>query len=223
MLIAVFLTMFFSFKLISVNLTAATLTENEGLKYIEQENGEMKLYTGWAKKTKSDKRFYYKNGKKLKNCWLTKKGDRQYYLTSDGSAATGKLTIFGTEYEFDSKGKLIQDEWNIKTEVTEVSETGLTLVITISDDSFKGEFSYGSPYTVEKLSENEWKPLSVKNEIIWLDYNEFFEIGLNERIFQWDDLYGKLPEGRYRICKKIYKNTDNNSEVKDYYAYFTIT
>lgn len=85
MFITIFLTILLTINLFSINLLAATLTENNGLKYIEQENGDMNLYTGWIRKTRSDKHFYYKNGKLLKNCWLTKKGDRQYYLTSDGS------------------------------------------------------------------------------------------------------------------------------------------
>lgn len=208
---------------ITASAAKSTLIENDGLIYIENENGNVKLYTGWTKKSKSGKRFYYKNGKMLKSCWLTKKGVRQYYLTSDGSAATGKVTISGTEYEFDSKGKLVQDEWDIKTEATDISSTGLTLVTTISNDSYKGEFSYSSPYTIEKLSENNWKPLTVINEIDWLDYDEFFDIGINKHIFQWEDLYGQLPKGRYRICKNIYKNTDNKSDSKIYYTYFTIS
>ncbi len=218
--IVAFMTTLFAVNLLSINSSAKTLIDNEGIKYIEQENGDMELYTGWTKK--SNKRFYYKNGKKQKNKWLSQKGVRTYYLTDDGSAAVGKVTISGTEYEFDSKGKLVQDEWNIKTETVDVSDNGLTFVITISDDSFKGEFSYSAPYTIEKLYGDEWEPLTVKNEIDWLDYEEFYKIGVNKHIIQWKNLYGELSEGRYRICKEIYKNTDNKSETKIYYAYFTI-
>lgn len=209
-------------NLFSINLSAATLTENNGLKYIEQENGDIKLYTGWTKK--ANKRFYYKNGLMLKNKWLTKKGVRQYYLTDDGSTATGKLTISGIEYEFDSKGKLVQDEWNITTEAVDVSEIGLTLITTIGDDSYKGEYTYGVPYTIEKYSENIWQPLTVINKsIAWVDAECLFDVGINKNIYNWEERYGSLPKGKYRICKEIYKYTDNKSETKIYYAYFTIS
>ena len=219
-----FLTILLAINLISIDSSAAKLIETDGLKYIEQENGDVKLYTGWTKKSKSEKRFYYKNGKMLKNSWLRSKGVRQYYLTSDGSAAIGKVTISGTEYEFDSKGKLVQDKWAIKTEAVDVSETGLTLITTIGDDSYKGEYTYGVPYTIEKYSENIWRPLTlINNDFGWVDAECFFDVGINKHIYQWEDLYGSLPKGRYRICKEIDKYTDNKSETKVYYTYFTIS
>lgn len=220
-LIAAFLTILFSFDFLSINSSAKALIESEGLKFIEQENGDMVLYTGWTKK--SDKRFYYKNGKMIKNKWLTSKGVRKYYLTDDGSAATGKVTISGTEYEFDDKGRLVLDKWNVKMETTDVSETGLTLVVTISDDSFKGEYTYGVPYTIEKYSENIWQPLTVINDdISWVDIELMFDVGINKYTYRWEDLYGQLPKGRYRICKEIRKYTGGECEDKVYYAYFTI-
>ncbi len=219
--IIAFITTLFTFNFLSINLSAKTLIDSNGLKYIEQENGNTELYTGWTKK--SNKRFYYKNGKKLKNKWLTKNGVRQYYLTNDGSAAIGKVTINGTEYEFDSKGKLVQDEWDIKTEAVDVTETGLTLITTIRDDSYKGEFIYGEPYTIEKYSENIWQPLAIINDDLeWTDSASFFDVGINKQTYNWSDLYGKLPKGRYRICKEIDKYSDNKSETKTYYTYFTI-
>lgn len=138
--------------------------------------------------------------------------------------ATGKVTICGTEYEFNSKGKLVQDKWDIKTEAVDVSETGLTLITTISDDSYKGEYTYGVPYTIEKYSENIWQPLTViKNDIAWVDAELLYDVGMNKNVYDWEKRYGSLPKGRYRICKEIDKYTDNKSETKIYYTYFTIS
>ena len=61
-------------------------------------------YTGWTKK--SGEYYYYKNGEMKKNCWLTVNGKRTYYLTSNGSMATGEVVIGETTYVFSDNGKL---------------------------------------------------------------------------------------------------------------------
>ena len=187
-LLSAFLALLLVLILFPVNISAATLTEKNGLKYIEQENGNLKLYTGWTIKVKSNKRFYYKNGKKLSNCWLAQNGVKQYYLTNDGYAAIGKVTIAGTEYEFDQSGKLIQDEWNIKVETANISKTGLTVITTISEDSYNDEFIYGVPFTIEEYSENKWQPLPLKRDgILWADIAYVFNVGKNENVYQWEN------------------------------------
>lgn len=230
--IAVVLTVLFAAEFCAVNSSAekASLLEKDGLKYIQYENGDVNLYSGWTKR--ADKRFYYKKGKMLKNCWLNKNGVHQSFLTADGSAAAGRVTISGTEYEFDEKGKLVQDEWNIKTEAANVSPSGLTLIITISGDSKEGEFTYGSYYCIERLSGNNWKEVPyIKTDAVigWTETEYFFDIGENTFKLSWEDMYGKLPKGRYRVCKEIrgYENPDADWRTqkwseKKYYTYFTI-
>ena len=44
----------------SLQVSAATLKTENGIKYIQQDDGETKVYTGWTKK--AGKRYYYKNG-----------------------------------------------------------------------------------------------------------------------------------------------------------------
>lgn len=229
---AVALAVLLAAEFCAVNSSAekATLLEKDGLKYIQYENGDVKLYSGWTKR--ADKRFYYKKGKMLKNCWLNKNGVHQAFLTADGSAAAGKVTISGTEYEFDEKGKLIRDEWDIKMEATNVSPSGMTLVITISDDSREGEFTYGAYYFVERLSGNNWEEVPyIKTDAVigWNEIECLFDIGENTFKLGWEDMYGKLPKGRYRVCKIIrgYENPDDDWRTrkwseKNYYAYFTI-
>lgn len=62
-------------------------------------------YSGWAK-TKTG-RYYYKNGVKLKSCWIKSGGKKTYYLLKSGKMATGTVTIGGREYTFDKKGRLV--------------------------------------------------------------------------------------------------------------------
>lgn len=223
-LIAAFLIILTAFNFLSFNASAQTLIESDGLKYTLQENGDMVLYTGWTKK--SDKRFYYINGEKLKNKWLVSKGIKKSYLTADGSAATGKVTLFGTEYEFDDKGRLVQDNWNVKIEASDISATDCTFTITINDLSFYGEYTYGRAYTIERYSKNTWQPMPIINDDIEFTEEEIWlDAGVQSERYGWEDLYGKLPKGRYRICKAIGKYSKQYSrerENKKYYAYFTI-
>lgn len=89
---------------------AVTLKTENGIKYVQNDSGETKTYTGWAKK--SGKRYYYKDGVMKKNCWLRVNGKRTYFLQKDGSMAVGKVKISGREYEFGKNGKLISN-WKV--------------------------------------------------------------------------------------------------------------
>ena len=62
-------------------------------------------YTGWASSRTA--RYYYKNGIKLKNCWLKSGGKRTYFLQKNGKMATGTVTVAGISYTFSENGKLI--------------------------------------------------------------------------------------------------------------------
>lgn len=64
-------------------------------------------YTGWSKK--SGKYYYYKQGRMLKNCWLTIKGKKTYYLDENGIRAVGEVMIKGEVFTFGDNGKLIAD------------------------------------------------------------------------------------------------------------------
>ncbi len=72
------------------------------------------------KKSKG-KYYYYVNGKKIKNCWKSvkvtvagKKTTCRYYFGRNGAAATGKNTIGGKAYYFNSKGQLQVSRLGIK-------------------------------------------------------------------------------------------------------------
>lgn len=79
----------------------------DGLKYIQYEDGSSKLYTGWT--VTAGKYRYYKEGRMLRNCWLTENNIRRYFLTKDGYAAVGRVTVGGVEYEFDSRGVIMHN------------------------------------------------------------------------------------------------------------------
>lgn len=208
---------------VPVNAYADTLAERDGLKYLVSDSGTESLYSGWTKK--GGDRYYYKNGVMKKNCWITSKGVRKYYLQADGKAATGKVTIRGVEYEFDENGAIVPDAWGLTLTAKDVTPTSCTVVFAQSGGNPTGELDTGSYFELEQYKNGEWtavKPL--RDDIEWpaigipIDKNSSREV--NEK---WQELYGELPAGKYRIGKDVLdfrKTADYDRKM--YYAYFEI-
>ena len=79
----------------------------DGLLYRYSDSGvKLGKYTGWAKNAGGD-RFYYKNGVKLRSCWLCVNGRKTYYIQKNGTMATGTVTVGGKSYTFGQNGRLI--------------------------------------------------------------------------------------------------------------------
>ncbi len=218
-----------------LSVSAASLKTENGIRYIQYDNGETKAYTGWT--SKAGKRYYYKNGIMKKNCWLRYGGKRRYYLGKDGAAATGKITVSGIEYEFDEKGRLVEDEFGISINVSNVTPTGATYELSIerpSDDltdsliTADGEYKavfWGVEYAVEKYTSDGWIALPyISDDVGWED--EAWELNGSSSYsmkVDWEKIYGSLEKGSYRLCKKIYYYGDHGEfENKIYYGYFKV-
>lgn len=209
---------------VSVNAYASTLAERDGLKYIVSDSGTESLYSGWTKK--GGDRYYYKNGMMKKNCWITSKGVRKYFLQADGKRAMGKVTIQGVEYEFDENGALVPDAWGLTLTVKDVTPTGCTVVFVQSGGNPTGELETESAYfELEQYKNGEWTAVKmIRNDIGWagegcpIDKNSSREIKVG-----WSDLYGELPSGKYRIGKFVDDwRAPGDCDAKMYHAYFEI-
>ena len=209
---------------VPLNAYADTLAERDGLKYLVSDSGAESLYSGWTKKGVD--RYYYKNGVMKKNCWITSKGVRKYYLQADGKAATGKVTIRGVEYEFDENGVIVPDAWGLTLTAKDVTPTGCTVVFTQSGGNPTGELDTGVNYELEQYKNGEWTAVkTLRDDISWVDAaliikeNDSTEIGAG-----WSERYGELPAGKYRIGKDVDDwRAPGDSDTKMYYAYFEIT
>lgn len=209
-----------------VNAYADTLAERDGLKYRVSDSGEESLYSGWTKA--GNAHYYYKNGVKKKNCWITSKGVKKYFLQADGSRATGKVTIQGVEYEFDENGVLLPDAWGLTLTAKDVIPTSCTLVFTQSGGNPTGQLETGSPFVIEQYKNGEWTELKTiypeDDPIFWTD--ESWLIDKNNSVeFKegWKAIYGELPAGKYRISKEIFDcRGPGDNDKKTYYAYFEI-
>lgn len=207
-----------------LSVEASDLKTEDGVKYIQYDNGETKLYTGWTKK--AGKRYYYKNGIMKKSCWLKSNGKRTYFLRKDGSMAVGKITISGVEYEFDENGKLIPDTWGITLSASDVTPTGMSVAYLWNDTWKTGKLEYGDAFTIECYAGGKWEKVPyVCDEVP--EFTELaYELAANETVTKkrgWKDIYGELPSGKYRLCTDIIDcRNPGDCDIKTYYAYFTI-
>lgn len=75
----------------------------DGIKYLFDENGDLiGRYTGWTRFSSSEKRNYYRDGRRCAG-WHTING-KKYYFYYEGGAAVGDVQIEDKIYTFDENG-----------------------------------------------------------------------------------------------------------------------
>lgn len=100
-----------------------------------------------------------------------------------------------------------------------LTNTGVALILTNNSDK---NYEYGSSYEIEIKQNNNWYKLNVEMNFTMIAYGlnskESEEIELN-----WENSYGKLSSGTYRIIKSIdYKTEESSYETFYVAAEFTI-
>lgn len=195
-----------------------------------EKTADESVQDGWF--TKDGKRYCRKNGKLLKNCWLTRKGERISFFTKTGEVAVGKHTIGGMEYNFDENGMIIKDD-RLSIKITDESLDNFTVTFTIN---VKGmEFEYGScDFELERLTDGNWVrvPYSPKEAMVVFAGEAVSSIsGTGEFTADLEWYYGEnLTQGRYRLSKNItiydegaHMTPEDYAKCSStYYAYFDI-
>ncbi len=100
-----------------------------------------------------------------------------------------------------------------------LKNTGATLVLTNNSDK---NFQYGNPYEIQIKKNGEWHKINVELTFTLpafsLKSKESKEIELN-----WENGYGKLSSGTYRIIKSIdYEKEEGNFETFNIAVEFNI-
>ena len=101
---------------------------------------------------------------------------------------------------------------NVRINIDNVTPTGATL--TIKDEN-ENPYIYGEWYEIEKEVDSEWERLETINDLLFNDLG--YKVDENNTVsftMDWQDYYGTLEPGSYRLIKRI----DNNY----LYTYFTI-
>ena len=107
-----------------------------------------------------------------------------------------------TEEEYNTlKEKRTTDKVNLKIKEDTLTNTGTTVIIT---DTNELPYSYGEAYKIQKLENNEWKDIKTKDGYVFNDlaYNTD-KNGKLEMQINWNDLYGSLKSGEYKLSKEI--------------------
>lgn len=114
----------------------------------------------------------------------------------------------------------------VRLSVKDVSCDGATLVFKQRGGNVTGTLQTGEAFYLERLDGNKWISVSTKPLIDYafhmVAYN-LNENGETEFLTEWKWLYDSLPEGRYRIAKKVMDFREaGDFDEQVYYAYFEI-
>lgn len=115
-----------------------------------------------------------------------------------------------TEKEYNTlKEKRTTDKVNLKIKEDTLTNTGATVIIT---DTNELPYSYGEAYKIQKLENNEWKDIKARDGYAFNDlaYNTD-ENGKLEMKINWNNLYGSLKSGEYKLSKEV--GDYNNPEI----------
>ena len=105
------------------------------------------------------------------------------------------------EFDIGNKSdiKISQNDVTMTIKDGTLTNSGATLILTNNSDK---SFQYGNPYEIEIKKEGEWHKINVELNFTMpafqLSARENKEIEIN-----WENGYGKLAKGTYRIIKGI--------------------
>ena len=125
--------------------------------------------------------------------------------------------------EFDvgkkSNIQISQNDVSLSIKDGTLKNTGATLVLTNNSDK---DFQYVNTYEIEIKKDGEWHKINVELDfnlpVFVLKSKETKEIELN-----WENGYGKLAKGTYRIIKDIdYEKSEGNFETFNIAVEFNI-
>ena len=106
---------------------------------------------------------------------------------------------------------------NVKLEIKEgtLTNTGATVIIT---DKNENPYGWGVPYFIEIEEDGIWAELENLLDFAWIEIAyELDENGQYEQTINWENYYGELKPGNYRLGKNVYDNGYIN-----FYVEFTI-
>ena len=125
------------------------------------------------------------------------------------------------EFDIGNKSdiKISQNDVIMTIKEGTLTNKSATLVLTNNSDN---NFQYGNPYKIEIKKDGEWHKINVELyfnlSLFQLSANESNEIDLD-----WENGYGKLAKGTYRIIKEIdYEYKEEKYETFNVAVEFTI-
>lgn len=113
------------------------------------------------------------------------------------------VEVEGVEVRIQEKKESILN-WGITFTAENITSTGVVVKCTQTGGEQTGELQTGSYFIVEIFNDGIWQEADCFAEVAWT--SEAWIIPMNAEVtweVNWENLYGELSEGQYRIGKKI--------------------
>ena len=125
------------------------------------------------------------------------------------------------EFDIGNKSDIKISQNDVIMTIKEGTLTNKSATIVLTNNSNKN-FQYGNPYEIEIKKDGEWHKINAELSFTMPAFNlsakESIEIKLD-----WENEYGKLPKGTYRIIKEIdYEYEEGKYETFNVAVEFTI-
>lgn len=122
-------------------------------------------------------------------------------------------TIIPSQFNFTQK--LSDNDLNLEVKPGTITRDGVTIIYKNNTDNPMG---YGAEYFLEYKMFGDWYMIKPTNlfPVYLLKIYYVEPHSEKERIFHWDDMYGHLRKGKYRIVHDIINTQDR---TKDLYTY----
>ena len=122
------------------------------------------------------------------------------------------ITLFGCN----NKSKNLISNYIFEVDDNTLNEISATFILKNIGDS---DFTFGEDYFIEKEEDGIWNRIEPINKLIFNMPANILKKGQSQTIIiNWEYPYGKLSNGKYRICKSIF----NSTKEENIYAYFLI-
>lgn len=90
---------------------------------------------------------------------------------------------------------------SLTVDAGQVTSSGITYTI---DNQSEKDLSYGRDYSLQKEKDGKWyrvepkSAVAVTMELLWIPAGD-----AQTEALEWEDAYGKLPAGKYRVVKSV--------------------
>ena len=112
----------------------------------------------------------------------------------------------------------------ITLKVTDVTSESATLLCTREIGFIAAMVDTGRYYYLERQTSNGWSRLSeLSEDMAWPGDALLVPLGFTQFRLNYGEIYGKLPSGTYRVCKRFYAQNRLGLDTSTLcYAEFTI-
>lgn len=117
------------------------------------------------------------------------------------------------------------DEWGLTFSALDTSSTGMKLKVERVGEGLTGDLIANDSFSIEKSIDGNWVQceLIVENPILTDVGIEILQNGKYVWEVDWEEIYGGLEQGSYRIVKEVIQDVKEGEDNKKvYYTEFEI-